>query len=136
MYVQLRRGSLFRVLTTFQHRAPKHSVTWQSLSTSSLSMASLQWGGSIKELLRSTKQYLKGDYKVHSVEASFVADHCRIYALSDPTNEEYRRTWNHVHNDSCPQCSQLQTLLSTLERKCSSEQLSEDDRAEMLHVFR
>ena len=73
---------------------------------------------------------------MHSVEASFVADHCRIYALSDPTNEEYRRTWNHVHNDSCPQCSQLQTLLSTLERKCSSEQLSEEDRAEMLHVFR
>lgn len=41
-----------------------------------------------------------------------------------------------MHNDSSPQCSQLQTLLSTLERKCSSEQLSEDDRAEMLHVFR
>ena len=41
-----------------------------------------------------------------------------------------------MHNDSCPQCSQLQTLLSTPERKCSSEQLSEDDRAEMLHVFR
>ena len=73
---------------------------------------------------------------MHSVEASFVADHCRIYALSDPTNEEYRRTCNHVHNDSCPQCSQLQSLLSTLGRKCSSEQLSEDDRAEMLHVFR
>ena len=72
---------------------------------------------------------------MHSVEASSVADHCLIYALSDPTNEEYWRTCNHVHNDSCPQCSQLQTLLSILEQKCSSEQLSEEDRAEILHVF-
>ena len=40
--------------------------------------------------------------------------------------------FSHTHNT---QCSQLQTLLSTLEQKCSSEQLSEEDRAEMLHVF-
>ena len=74
---------------------------------------------------------------MHSVEASSVADHCRTYASIDPTNEEYRLTCNHVHNnDWCPQCSKLQTLLSTLERKCSSEQLSEEDRAEVLHAFR
>ena len=56
-------------------------------------------------------------------------------ALRNPTNDECQGICKHVHNDSCSQCSQLPTLLSTLERKCLSEQLPEEDRAEILYVF-
>ncbi|RMX44155.1 hypothetical protein pdam_00002470, partial [Pocillopora damicornis] len=41
---------------------------------------------------------------VHAVEASKVSDHCRIYALSDPSNAEFRGSCDHLHNEPYEQC--------------------------------
>lgn len=43
--------------------------------------------------LKQAKRYLKGDYKCHvAAECDGVADHCRIYALSDPHDKDFQGT--------------------------------------------
>ena len=68
---------------------------------------------------------------MHSVKASCVPNHCRIYALSDPTSEDFQGTSDHVHDDLCPQCSQLEKVISTLESECPTAQCSVEVKAEM-----
>ena len=48
-----------------------------------------------------------------------VPDHCRIYALSDPSNAEFRDSCDHLHNESYEQCYELQEVLCTIEDECS-----------------
>ena len=73
---------------------------------------------------------------MHSVEASRVPDHCRVYALSDPNNADVVGTCDHAHDESCPQCSQLENVLSTLESGCSDVQSSEECKADLLHALK
>ena len=73
---------------------------------------------------------------MHSVEASRVPDHCRVYALSDPNNADFEGTCDHAHDESCPQCSQLENVLSTLESGCSDVQSSEECKADLLHTLK
>lgn len=73
---------------------------------------------------------------MHSVEASRVPDHCRVYALSDPNNADFEGTCDHAHDESCPQCSQLENVLSTLESGCSDVQSSEECKADLLHALK
>ena len=73
---------------------------------------------------------------MHSVEASRVPDHCRVYALSDPNDGDFEGTCDHAHDESCPQCSQLENVLSTLESGCSDVQSSEECKADLLHALK
>ncbi|RMX51864.1 hypothetical protein pdam_00018464 [Pocillopora damicornis] len=61
----------------------------------------------LKESLKSGKQYLKGDYKVHVALESTIPDHCRAFALSDPANSFYQTPCNHEHKVACDRCSSL-----------------------------
>ena len=70
------------------------------------------------------------------MEASEVPDHCRIYALSDPSNAEFRGSCDHLHNESCEQCYDLQEVLCTIEDECSSALSSAEDQADMLHTIK
>lgn len=45
-----------------------------------------------------------------TVEATKVPDHCRIYALSDQSNAEFRGSCDHLHNESYEQCYELQEV--------------------------
>ena len=65
------------------------------------------------------------------MEASKVPDHYRIYALSDPSNAEFRGSCDHLHNESCEQCYDLQEVLCTIEDECSSALSSAEDQADM-----
>ncbi|CAH3044246.1 unnamed protein product, partial [Pocillopora meandrina] len=112
------------------------SSVWKSLQGLDNFSASGQWAREIKQQLRLSKQYLKGDYKVHAVEASEVPDHCRIYALSDPSNAEFQGSCDHLHNESCEQCYDLQEVLCTIEDECSSALSSAEDQADMLHTIK
>ena len=63
MYVQLRRGSLF--FSLFSAQGSQAFGDLAKLVDKLVEYGEPPMGGSIKELLRSTKQYLKGDYKVN-----------------------------------------------------------------------
>ena len=69
-------------------------------------------------------------------EASEVPDYCRIYAPNDPSNAEFRGFCDHLHNESCEQCYDLQEVLHTIEDECSSALTSAEDQADMLHTIK
>ncbi|CAH3111947.1 unnamed protein product [Pocillopora meandrina] len=65
-----------------------------------------------------------------------VPDHCRIYAPNDPSNAEFRGSCDHLHNESCEQCYDLQEVLRTIKDECSSALSSAEDQADMLHTIK
>ncbi|CAC5406446.1 unnamed protein product [Mytilus coruscus] len=72
-----------------------------------------EWQDNICKLLTSSKQYLKLEYKTHVVKESEVADHCCTFALSDGT-KDYTSSCSHLHQNSCSQCEELDTVLECL----------------------
>ena len=70
------------------------------------------------------------------MEASEVPDHCRMYALSDLSNAEFRGSCDHLHNESREQCYDLQEVLRTIENECSSALSSAEDQPDMLHTIK
>lgn len=67
---------------------------------------------------------------------SNVADHCSVYALSDPTVPEFRQKCTHEHNEVCDHCNALDEALAD-EGKAVQETnfLSEEERDEKLYLF-
>ncbi|CAF3765947.1 unnamed protein product [Adineta steineri] len=53
------------------------------------------------ENLKRARLYLKSDYKVHVSRSSGVADHCCVYALSDPEKKDFSHDCDHEHTESC-----------------------------------
>ena len=39
--------------------------------------------------------------QVHITQGSRVADHCAVYALSDPKEDHFQGTCDHAHDQSC-----------------------------------
>ena len=74
------------------------------------------WCAGIKEKLNQAKRYLKTDYKVHcKEECSPCADHCRVFALSDPVNEAFTQECEHLHNLQCDMCENLKSVVEEIE---------------------
>jgi len=44
-----------------------------------------------------------------------VADHCRLFALSDPKDPNFQVQCDHHHDDSCDRCGQLTSALCEIE---------------------
>ena len=59
-----------------------------------------------------------------------------IYAQSDPSSAEFRGSCDHLHNESCEKCYELQEVLCTIEDECSSALSSAEDQADMLHTIK
>ena len=53
--------------------------------------------------------------QVHVSERSTVADHCRIFALSDPNEKKFQDECNHGHEDACDRCDQLVSTIDEIE---------------------
>ena len=70
------------------------------------------------------------------MEASEVPDHCRIYALTDPSNAEFRGSCDHLHNESCVECYELEEVMRSKEEECSSALSSTEDQADMLPTIK
>ncbi|CAF3924051.1 unnamed protein product, partial [Rotaria sp. Silwood1] len=81
------------------------------------------------ENLKRARFYLKSDYKVHVARSSNIADHCCVYALSDPEKRDFAQDCDHEHNESCAECSNLTRTLNEIERLL--EETEEDE--ELLH---
>ncbi|XP_066270491.1 uncharacterized protein [Branchiostoma lanceolatum] len=75
-----------------------------------------EWATKQTTILRSSKRYLKGDYKVHVSQEATVAEHCRQFALSDDTDINFSATCLHQHDEECDACNGLPQLLVAIEK--------------------
>jgi len=64
--------------------------------------------------LRSSKAYLKTDYKVHVSSDSPCGDHCRRFTLSS-SESQFRVECSHKHTMSCDRCEELKNVILELE---------------------
>jgi hypothetical protein len=83
------------------------------------------------ENLKRARFYLKSDYKVHVTRSSNIADHCCIYALSDPKKRDFAQGCDHEHDESCSECSNLTGTLNEIKRLLEETEKDEEllDRA-------
>ena len=75
----------------------------------------------IKNRLKSGKNYLKSDFKVHVIAESPCDDHCRVFALST-AEPEYHGDCLHKHDLCCDRCEGLKRTILELELFISSKQ--------------
>jgi hypothetical protein len=78
------------------------------------------WAQEMKERLKTGKYYLKTDFKTHVCIESQCADHCRVFALSDYSDEELKEDCKHDHLMSCSSCDALTNVLVEVEIALSS----------------
>ena len=97
------------------------------------------WSQSITKRLNKAKQYLKTNYKVNCQENdSLYADHCRPFALSDPTDKDFRIKCGHNHSIICENCDNLNTTMNDLRHKIKDHKdysFSQEKREDLLHDF-
>ena len=78
--------------------------------------ASPEWIVNIRERLNQGKKYLKTDYKVHCKEdSSPCADHCRVLALSDENNDEFKQECKHPHSLQCDSGENLKSVVEEIQ---------------------
>lgn len=53
----------------------------------------------LQKALQQSRNYIKIDYKLHVSDNSTIADHCSVYALSDPDESVWKMKCNHHHDD-------------------------------------
>ena len=65
---------------------------------------------------------------------STVADHCRIYALSCPNDEDYKTVCNHNHNDICDRCHILSSVIPEIEEAIEQAAFPKDAKEELAFI--
>ncbi|CAF3693675.1 unnamed protein product [Rotaria sp. Silwood1] len=88
------------------------------------------------ENLKRARFYLKSDYKLHVMRSSNVADHCCIYALSDPKEHTFAQDCDHEHDESCIECSNLTNTLNDIERVIKETETDQELLDRALKKFR
>ena len=78
------------------------------------------WVQGVKDRLKAGKSYLKTNFKIRVSEESQCADHCRVFALSDPEDH----LCEHEHTKSCQlSCDNIKNVLDEIELVLSSRDL-------------
>ena len=74
--------------------------------------------------------------QVHITEASEVADHCVAHALSDPREEKFCHTCNHLHNHVCCSCEGLKSVVSSIQVALNYQTvtLAVDERDDLMYA--
>ena len=74
--------------------------------------------------------------QVHITEASEVADHCVAHTLSDPREEKFCHTCNHLHNHVCSSCEGLKSVLSSIQVALNDQSvtLAVDERDDLMYA--
>lgn len=68
--------------------------------------------------------------QVHVSESSDVPDHCRVYALNDPTDRDYQSQCPHEHRTHCDKCDDLTKTIDDI--TAAIEALAADELKEEL----
>ncbi|CAH3019314.1 unnamed protein product [Porites evermanni] len=97
-----------------------------------LGKLSSAWVQGVKDRLKAGKSYLKTNFKIRVSEESQCADHCRVFALSDPEDH----LCEHEHTKSCQSCDNIKNVLEEIELVLSSRDLHfryQDEKGELEH---
>ena len=95
-----------------------------------------EWAEITVQKLNSAKVYLKSDYLVHCNEESPCPDHCRCFALSDPSDKLLQESCDHEHLLFCERCEDLKQVISDIEdtiQKNSNKFFSCEQRDDLLY---
>ena len=76
----------------------------------------------IKRRLKSARQYLKTDYKIHLSRESPCPDHCRQLALSS-AEPEFQGSCAHQHTVGCDRCDDLKNAIADLQLAFDSQEV-------------
>ena len=138
--LEVREASQRKSLQGLDNTAAEGSSSFQTLRTITEHLAHAgagkTWSIAVNKRLDAAKQYLKTNYKVNcGVGHSLVADHCKLYALSDPTDTDFQALCDHQHPSSCSSCEDLKAVLREIENvlQNTGNQLSEEERGDLLH---
>lgn len=75
--------------------------------------------------------------QVHVADESPIADHCMAYALSDPRDSSFRQKCQHIHEEHCPECDELNSVLDEIHRFVEEASFkSKDDSDEAVFVVK
>ena len=66
---------------------------------------------------------------------STVADHCRIYALSSPSDKDYLTVCDHNHDDICDRCHILLSVVREIEEGLEQATCSKDEKEELAFII-
>lgn len=65
-----------------------------------------------------------------------MADHCSIFALTDPLDADLRQSCTHTHDGKCDQCTDLASALSDIEKLLREIPFScDNDRDEAFYLY-
>ena len=74
--------------------------------------------------------------KVHISSKSTVADHCSVYALSDPNEAVFKQDCDHQHEELCDQCQSINEVLKEIGQALQDTTFrSEEERDETLYLY-
>lgn len=76
----------------------------------------------MKRRLKSARQYLKTDYKIHLARESPCPDHCRQFALSS-SDPEFHGSCAHQHTVNCDRCEDLKNVIADLQLAFDSQEV-------------
>ncbi|CAB4024330.1 Hypothetical predicted protein [Paramuricea clavata] len=94
------------------------------------------WETKMVESLKTSKFYLKGDYKVHIKESSDIAEHCIVYSMSDGKDTDYRKKCGHRHGIVCESCHVLSSNPTDIQTKATTANFATtDDRDEVAYMI-
>ncbi|CAC5416402.1 unnamed protein product [Mytilus coruscus] len=77
---------------------------------------SLEKKNELFQHLKSSKEYLKGDFKLHISPNSECADHCIKWGLSDPKVPTYQSKCEHDHLIKCDRCDNISSVLNEVSK--------------------
>ncbi|KXJ11458.1 hypothetical protein AC249_AIPGENE89 [Exaiptasia diaphana] len=95
-----------------------------------------KWVQAHADALKRGKYYLKTDFKVHVTDESSVPDHCRVYSLSDPKDQQLSLDCNHRHEDKCSSCEELKATLTEIQESIENTQLTEEEHDNLIFQHR
>ena len=127
--LEVREASQRKALKGLDNVAAEGTTTFKTLDKVVEELqkagASPVWIVNIKERLNQEKKYLKTDYKVHCKEdSSPCGDHCRVFALSDENNDDFKQECEHPHSLQCDSCENLKSVVEEIQTCVKNESQS------------
>ncbi|PFX23631.1 hypothetical protein AWC38_SpisGene11813 [Stylophora pistillata] len=89
------------------------------------------WGKEAKAIIREAKRYLKTNFKSHVGPKERCVDNCTGFSLNNP-HIAFTQRCNHIHDMSCPSCSQQDEVLSNVMSMINSPKLTLTDEEHIL----
>ena len=138
--LEVREASERKSLQGVDNIAADGSLGFERIKHIVLELESLgvdkEWVENTLKRLHNARLYLTTDYTVHCNEEGPCPDHCRNFALSDPTDESFQEKCSHEHSLFCDRCEDLKATLNDVLEKIqthSSNMYSDDHKGDFLY---